>query len=494
MRLSQIWKRFGNRTLAVVLAGAVGAFAGALASSGALHAADGAPAAAVKAAPAPAPATIPADGFADVISRVESTVVSVYTTKTVTENYQGNPFVDPFFRQFFGGEGPFFQVPRRRSEKGLGSGVIVSSDGYILTNSHVVDSATKVRVTLTDKREFPAKIVGTDPKTDIAVLKIDATGLPVMPFGDSSRVRVGDIVLAIGEPFGVGQTVTMGIVSATSRGNLGIEDYEDFIQTDAAINPGNSGGALINNRGQLIGINTAIIGPSGANNGIGFAIPINLARNVMDQILKHGKVRRGYLGAMVQDVTPAIARQFGVEKGAGALLSDIEPGSAADKAGLKRGDIVTTLNGKPIDSARKLRLSISLTPPGTVVKLGIIRDGQPMEVSVRLNEMPGGSGPAGQGPGYRGALDGVSVDELTPQVARQLGVGANVFGVVVTDVDPDSPAYEAGLRRGDVIEEVNRKPVRDVASFQRAVREAGSRAVLLLVNRGGNTEYVAIEP
>jgi len=473
MRLSQIWKRFGNRTLAVVLAGAVGAFAGALASSGALHAADGAPAAAVKAAPAPAPATIPADGFADVISRVESTVVSVYTTKTVTENYQGNPFVDPFFR---------------------GSGVIVSSDGYILTNSHVVDSATKVRVTLTDKREFPAKIVGTDPKTDIAVLKIDATGLPVMPFGDSSRVRVGDIVLAIGEPFGVGQTVTMGIVSATSRGNLGIEDYEDFIQTDAAINPGNSGGALINNRGQLIGINTAIIGPSGANNGIGFAIPINLARNVMDQILKHGKVRRGYLGAMVQDVTPAIARQFGVEKGAGALLSDIEPGSAADKAGLKRGDIVTTLNGKPIDSARKLRLSISLTPPGTVVKLGIIRDGQPMEVSVRLNEMPGGSGPAGQGPGYRGALDGVSVDELTPQVARQLGVGANVFGVVVTDVDPDSPAYEAGLRRGDVIEEVNRKPVRDVASFQRAVREAGSRAVLLLVNRGGNTEYVAIEP
>ena len=273
--------------------------------------------------------------------------------------------MDPMFRQFFGnGGGGNFESPRAHREGGLGSGVVVSADGYILTNNHVVDSATDVKVTLPDRREFKAKVIGTDPKTDIAVLKIDASNLPVITVGNSAKLQVGDAVLAIGNPYGVGQTVTMGIVSATGRANLGIEDYEDFIQTDASINPGNSGGALVNDRGELVGINTAILaGGSGGNQGIGFAVPVNLVRQVMNQIVTHGGVTRSYLGVTVQEVTPAIAKAIGLNAPNGALVSEVSPDSPAQKAGIKQGDVITEINGTPIVESNQLRMTVSMMNP-----------------------------------------------------------------------------------------------------------------------------------
>ncbi len=493
MKLTSMWEKKTRLLTGLAAIGTLAVVAGWMMWNTPVHADGRAPLHSVMTQTKVVAGVVPTEGFADVVSKAAPAVVSVATTRVIRTSDRGrNPlFEDPFFRQFFGGGIPRMGPQR---ERGLGSGVIVSSDGYILTNSHVVDKATKILVRLADKREFQGKVVGTDPRTDIAVLKIGATGLPTLPFGDSSRVRVGDIVLAIGQPFGVGQTVTMGIVSATGRGGLGIEDYEDFIQTDAAINPGNSGGPLINNRGEIIGINTAIIGPSGGNNGIGFAVPVNLAHNVMDQILKNGKVIRGYLGAIVQDVTPAIAKQFGVKGTKGALLGDVQDGTAADEAGLKRGDIITAINGKPVEDARRLRLAISLTPPGTTVKLTVVRNGKPMEVSVKLRELPDEMAKSGAPGVQSGTLDGVEVDELTPRIARQLGLDASVFGVVITDVDPNSSAYDAGLRRGDVIQEVNHKPIRNKRDFEAAARAAGDGPVLLLVNRGGNTMFLAIEP
>ncbi len=293
------------------------------------------------------------NSFAPVVKKVLPAVVKISSSKVVKTPaafFNGQGQMDPFFRQFFGDEnGGRFNIPQQQREEGVGSGVIVSPEGYVLTNNHVVDGATDVQVTLADKREFKARVVGRDPKTDIAVLKIDGENLPTITIGDSSKLQVGDYVLAIGNPFGVGQTVTMGIVSATGRGGLGIEDYEDFIQTDASINPGNSGGALVNDRGELIGINTAIISHgSGGNQGIGFAVPVNLARQVTDQILKNGKVTRAYLGITPQDVTPAIAKAFDAKGQQGALIGDVSPNSPAQRAGLERGDIILDVNGKPV--------------------------------------------------------------------------------------------------------------------------------------------------
>jgi len=336
--------------------------------------------------------------FAPLVKRAAPAVVQISSTKVIKAEAQGrgrgqgqNPMLDdPFFRRFFGDQNPFGQQ-RDRRESGLGSGVIVSPNGYILTNNHVVEGATTVKVLLSDHREFTAKIVGADPQSDIAVVKIDAKNdLPVLPLSDSSKAEVGDICLAIGNPFGIGQTVTMGIVSATGR-NLGgaIENYEDFIQTDAAINPGNSGGALINARGELIGINTAILSGSGANAGVGFAIPINMARNVMDQIMKSGKVVRGYMGAMLQNVDPNVAKAFGLPAGsAGAAITNVDPGTPADKAGLKTGDVITALNGENIADMSQLRLRIASFAPGTTVHLRVYRDGKALEVPVTLAERP----------------------------------------------------------------------------------------------------------
>ncbi len=448
--------------------------------------------------------------FAPVVKRAAPAVVQISSTKVIKAEAQGrngrgqqqNPFFDdPFFRRFFGDQNPF--QPRDRRESGLGSGVIVSPNGYILTNNHVVEGATSVKVTLSDRREYTAKIIGTDPQSDIAVVKIEAKNdLPVLPLSDSSKSQVGDICLAIGNPFGIGQTVTMGIVSATGRNSLGIESYEDFIQTDAAINPGNSGGALINARGELIGINTAILSGSGANAGVGFAIPINMARNVMDQLMKSGKVVRGYMGAMLQNVDPNVAKAFGLPSGtAGAAVTSVDPGTPADKAGLKTGDVITAVNGENIVDMAQLRLRIASFAPGTTVRLHVFRDGKPQDVNVTLAERPsdkerakgrrGGGGPGGDN-GQPSSLNGVSVQDLTPQIAQQLGLDSNVTGVVVTDVDEASAAADAGLQQGDVIQQVNRQPVRNTNDFDKLTRNANG-TVLLFVNRGGRTLFIPVE-
>lgn len=435
------------------------------------------------------------NGFASVLKPALPAVVNIHTSKVVKTTRGQMPFFsDPMFRQFFGDQfGNGQAEPRSEREHSLGSGVIVTSDGTILTNNHVIDGATDVKVDLSDKREFQAKVIGTDSKTDIAVLKIDATNLPTLAIGDSSKLRVGDVVFAIGEPYGLTSTATMGIVSATGRGDLGIENYEDFIQTDAAINPGNSGGAMIDLHGNLIGINTAILAENGGNQGIGFAIPINMARSVMDQIVSHGKVVRGYLGLYPQDVSPALAKQFGLSEPKGAIVAELEADTPAARAGLKRGDVILSLNGQEVASANDLRLRISQTPPGTTVKLGISRDGKTQDVNVTLGELPEKAEKAGPSQGESGGLDGVEVQSLTPDLAEQLQLQPGTRGVVVTSVDPASQAAAAGLQRGDVIQEVNHKPVASIEEYRRAVSAAGKGSILLLVNQQGVTNYLVIE-
>jgi serine protease Do len=438
-----------------------------------------------------------AEGFAPIVAKALPAVVNISSSKKVkTQAGQMGPlFSDPFFRQFFGNQFGR-QMPRERLEKSLGSGVILSPDGYILTNNHVVEGATDVKVALSDKREFKAKVVGTDAKTDIAVLKIEGTGLPTLVVGDSDKVRPGEFVLAIGDPFGVGETVTMGIVSATGRGNLDIEDYEDFIQTDAAINPGNSGGALINSRGELVGINTAILTGGGGrgNEGIGFAIPINLARQIMGQILKNGHVVRGYLGVMIQSVTPDLAKAFGLAEVKGALVGDVTPDSPASRAGLEKGDVILALNGVPVRDSLQLRLKVAQMAPGAQVKIEVMRKGQKKEIPVTLGELPEKAQAAPGSEGENSALSGVKVEDLTADIANQIGVDPGTKGVVVDEVAPASPAAQSGLSRGDVIEEVNRQPVPNTEAFDRAVRAAGDKPVLLLVNHHGSTAFVVIEP
>ncbi len=433
-------------------------------------------------------------GFASILQPALPAVVSIVSLQVVKVP-QMPFFNDPFFQQFFGGQLP--RNPRQERERGLGSGVIISPDGHILTNNHVVEKATEIKVMLADKRQFSGKVVGTDPKTDLAVVKIDASGLPTVRLGDSSTLEVGDYAFAIGNPFGIGETATMGIISATGRNQLDIEDYEDFIQTDAAINPGNSGGALLNARGELIGINTAILsGGSGGNQGIGFAIPINMAKYVMDQILKHGKVVRGYMGVLIQEVTPDLAKAFNVSPEKGALVGDVEPNSAGAKAGLQRGDVIEEINGQPVNGPNDLRLKIGTMSPGTTVHLKVNRGGASREVSVTLGETPAGKNAANAPGGAEegSPMRGVHVDELTPEIRRQLGLKPEVQGVVVIEVPPGSPAEDANLRRGDVIEQINRQPVNSVSDYDRLIRQAGKQSLVLLVNRGGDTSFIVVQP
>jgi len=435
--------------------------------------------------------------FAPVVERALPAVVNVSSSKATKVSAQGMPQMDPFFRQFFGEEfggrefggreqGRGSIMPRKQYERSLGSGVVVRSDGYILTNNHVIDGANEITVTFDNKREMKAKLVGTDAKTDIAVLKVDATNLPTIALADSSQARVGDVVLAMGSPFGLKQTVTMGIVSARGRTGLGIEDYEDFIQTDASINPGNSGGALLNTRGDLIGINTAILANNGGNQGVGFAVPANLARSVMTQVMEHGKVVRGYLGLLPQDITPAMAQALRTKQNQGVLIGDVTAGAPAAAAGLQRGDVILDLNGQKVEDSNQLRMRVSLTPPGTTVQLRVLHDGAEKTVAVKLAEMPanlGGSAEKSEdgGNGATSALEGVSVE------------AAKGRGVTVTDVDQGSPAAVAGLREGDTILEVNRASVSSVADFDKAMRNVSNGATLLLVKRGDNTFYVAVQ-
>jgi len=443
------------------------------------------------------PAGEDAHGYSRVLKGVLPAVVNISSSRVEKQTSQmQDPGMDPFFRQFFGDQGGrHFNVPRERREKSLGSGVIVSPEGYVLTNNHVIDHATEITVTLRDRREMKAQVVGADPRTDIALLKIDGVNFPYVVLGDSAQVQVGDVALAIGDPFGVGQTVTAGIISATGRGNLGIEEVEDFIQTDAPINPGNSGGALIDDQGHLIGINTAILsGNSGGNQGIGFAVPVNLAHHIMDQILKNGKVDRAYLGILPQDVTPAMAKAFGVTDTRGAVVGDITPNSPASRSTLKQGDIIRSVNGKEIDDANQLRLEVGMLPPGSTATLSILRDGKPQTVAVKLGDFPTQQERASaEKPAPNSSLEGVQVQNLTPEDAQELKLPAATQGVVVAGVDPDSHAADAGLQQGDVIQQVNHQAVHNVQDFDHALamgKKGGP--TLLLVNRGGNTLFVAV--
>src|SRR6476646_7325667 len=489
-------KFLGSRRKAVLFATATVGCAIGVAAVTAAHHTGPWPAASVK--QAQRSGTEDVRGYARVVKGVVPAVVNISSSRVTKQETSGmrDQQMDPFFRQFFGEEGPGrFNVPKERREKSLGSGVIVSPEGYVLTNHHVVDHATEITVTLRDKREMKAEVVGTDPRTDIALLKIEGTNFPYVTLGDSSKVQVGDVALAIGNPFGVGQTVTMGIVSAMGRGNLGIEEVEDFIQTDAPINPGNSGGALVDDEGHLIGINTAILsGRSGGNQGIGFAVPVNLAHHVMDQLLKDGKVERAYLGILPPDVTPAIAKAFGAKEAKGAVVGDITPDSPASHRDLKQDDITLEVNGKSSDDANQLRNEIGVLRPGSEVKLNVLRAGTPQQVTVKVKTFPSKEERASLDQKDTGSsLDGVSVESLTPETARQMKLDPETKGVVVADIDPSSHAAEAGLRAGDVIQQVNRQPVKSVQDFNRAMASAKKDdPTLLLVNREGNTLYVAV--
>ena len=430
---------------------------------------------------------------------VTPAIVNIRTTQVI--KVQQSPFfADPFFRQFFGDMfGP--QIPREQREHALGSGVIVSTDGYIVTNNHVIQRASEIEVMLADKRVFKARLVGADPRTDVAVIKVEGKDLPTAPWGDSSALKVGATVMAFGNPFGLSFTVTRGIVSAVGRSGLGIEMYEDFIQTDAAINPGNSGGALINVRGQVVGINTAILsggggpGGGGGNVGVGFAIPANLARHVLESLIKTGKVTRGFLGISVGDLNPALARQFKVPDVSGAIVNEVAPGSPAEKGGVRQGDVVRKLDGQNVDSSSRFRTLIAGLNPASQVTIEIIRDGKPETLKVTLGEQPAAmAGPGGsEGGPSEGTLRGMAVQDLTPSIRSQLGLPTDVRGVVISDLDPDSPAAQAGLQPGDVIQSINRQPVNSVADFNRLAAQATGE-VLLLVNRQGSSAFVPVTP
>lgn len=456
------------------------------------------PAARIKQDDTPLPEDVKArTSFAPVAKKVAPSVVNVYSTRQVPTRAPVPFFNDPLFRRFFGGEG---LEPRPRTQEGLGSGVIVSEDGYIITNHHVVDEASEIRVATVSGSEYPARVVGTDPATDIAVLKVDQTGLQPLVLADSTKLEVGDTVLAVGNPFGIGQTVTVGIISGLGRG-MGIVDYEDFIQTDASINPGNSGGALTDVLGRLVGVNTAILSRTGGNQGVGFAVPEHIVRNVMDQIIRNGHVTRGYMGVYIQPLTPELAKAFNVEVQKGALVASVSPRSPAADAGLKEGDVITEFNGKEITDSRNLRLLVAQTPPGTKAPVKFLRDGKEQQAQVTLGELEteelaqgtGSRGPS-TGSARSGVLEGVQITELTPQIRRQLGIPNEVEGVIITEVEPGSAAERAGLEPGAVIEEVNRKPVRSLQDAIASLRRSEENgAVLLRVWKEGATRYVVLD-
>ena len=429
--------------------------------------------------PHPAFAMAGNTSVADVAERVIPSVVNISTT-----GKRAAPPDHPFFRDLFRNRRP-------RRPRGLGSGVIVSTDGLVVTNNHVVAKADKIRVTLWDKREYSAKVLGTDPKSDLAILRLKgAKRLKPIAIGDSDKLRLGDVVLAVGNPFGVGQTVTMGIVSAKGRANVGIVAYEDFIQTDAAINPGNSGGALINMRGELVGINTAILSRSGGYQGIGFAIPTNMAKPITASLLKHGKVVRGWLGVGIQQVTPDLARAMKLATKKGVLISHVEPTGPAKRAGIRRGDVVVRINGKRVTTTGRLRNLIASSGAKRTVKIEVYRNAQKKHFSVKLGELPARLGGTA-GPAAQPSL-GLSVAPLDSSTRNRFGISPRVrSGVVVTQVKRNSPAGSAGVQSGDVILEVNRVRIRSVRRFTQLFSAARGQ-VLLLVYRRGFSQYILI--
>ena len=461
--------------------------------------------------PAAPPAPVSLDGirtsYADVVEKTSPAVVRIEAevrNRPQAEQPQ-SPF-DDFFRQ-----NPMPRGQQRSPvERGLGSGVIASADGTILTNAHVIDGAEKITVLTNDNKTFTAKLVGMDKPSDLAVLKIDVQNLPYLTLGNSDTVRVGDIVLAIGNPLGIGQSVTAGIISAKGR-RTGLsygssnESFEDFLQTDAPINRGNSGGALVNLSGELIGINSQILstgGQSGGSIGIGFSIPSNMAKSVMEQLLANGRVRRGMLGVNIQNINPDTAEALNLKDASGVLVSNVRAGSAAEKAGVKRGDIITAINGEKVDDGNVLRNKIAGTLPGTEVKLTVLRDGGQQELSVVLDEFDTENASVGpqqndqgnapsSGPG--GKL-GVTLQPLTPELARQFGAESTAEGLIVTNIDPNGAAAEAGIIRGDIILEVNRQSVQTAEAVESALANSGGKPVLLLLSRRGATVFITVRP
>jgi len=430
--------------------------------------------------------------YADVVAQVAPAVVTVRSERVVRASAEGPFGDDPFFQQFFGssrGRGP--AVPRE--EGALGSGVIVSQDGYILTNHHVIDGADHVKVDLPDRRTFDAKVVGSDAASDLAVLQISATGLPIVKMGDSEHVRVGDVVLALGNPLGVGQTVTMGIISAKGRAT-GQSDgsFEDFLQTDAPVNQGNSGGALVTTQGELIGINSQIISPSGGNIGIGFAIPVDMAQNVMQQLIKGGVVHRAMLGVTVQPMTSDLAKSLGLSDVRGALVSSVQPDGPGQRAGIERGDVILDVNSAPVSDGNSLRNRIASLAPGARVTLTLLRDGKRETVQPTLAELPSGRTASNEQPGGSAERrSGMNVEPVTPEIANELGL-RSARGVVVDQVAAGSAASEAGVRPGDVIVQVNRRNVSSAAELEEALQASGQRPALILLNRRGSELYVAL--
>lgn len=461
------------------------------------------------------------NSFAPVIKNAAPSVVSVFSSKTVEE--MRNPLLnDPLLRRFFGQDpdadeedqpqdNPRRNNRRRRShqEMGLGSGVIVSGDGYIITNNHVVEGADEVKVETASGRRYTAKVIGADAPTDTAVIKIDAKDLPAIAIGNSDGLEVGDVVLAIGNPFGIGQTVTMGIISAVGRTDLDIlggAGYEDFIQTDAAINMGNSGGALIDAQGRLVGLNAAILSRTGGNVGVGFAVPINMARNVMESLTQYGHVSRGFLGIAPKRVTPELARQFNLPDATGALVEDFphtpdggDGPSVARDAGIKIGDVITEFNGKKITDDRHLRLIVSQTPPNTESTIKVMRDGKEKVFKLKLAELPtmdiaaNDTNQRGKKPNKDEALEGVTVDDIDTRTRSQFRIPRSLEGAIITDVDPDSKSYEAGLRPGDVITEINHKPVRDSKEAVALSENVKGPDTLLRIWSHGNGRYLTVE-
>ena len=456
------------------------------------------------------PAPVVVDGirtsYADVVDKTSPAVVMIRSERKAKTAPQQFPFGDdPQFREFFKNlpQQPN-QQQRPQIERGLGSGVIVNADGTILTNHHVIDGAEKITVQMNDNKTFEAKVIGSDPPSDLAVLKIEGENLPFLNLGNSDNVRIGDIVLAIGNPLGIGQTVTAGIISAKGR-RTGLSDgsFEDFLQTDAPINRGNSGGALINLTGELIGINSQIVSEQGGGNiGIGFSIPSNMAKSVMEQLVKNGKVSRGMLGVNIQPITEDVAKSLQLKDTRGVLVSNVQSGSAAEKAGIKRGDIITAINGEVVEDTNVLRNKVAGTQPGSDIKVTVLRDGNQQEMTAKLDEFKSeGVKPDGSDENNNNSENstdsgklGLSLQPVTPQIAKQLNLPANTEGVVVTDVDQNGAAAETGITRGDVIVEINRQPVTSIDDIKSALDKSGDRPILLLISRKGQTIYLTVTP
>lgn len=429
--------------------------------------------------------------LAEIVETVKPAIVNISSTRTIKIQRGTHPFFDdPFFRRFFGEESPF-RSPREQKTMSLGSGVIVDPKGYIVTSNHVIQDAEEIEVTLSDKREFKGKIIGTDAMTDIAVIKIEADRLKTISWGDSDKLMVGETVLAIGSPYGLAGTVTMGIVSAVGRANVGVAMYEDFIQTDAAINPGNSGGALVNVHGEIVGINTAIFSTTGGYQGIGFAIPSNMAKIVMNSLIAKGKVVRGWLGVTIQGITAELAKQFNLKEETGALVGDVIEGSPAEKADIRRGDVITEYEGKKIDEPYHLRNMVANTSPGKEVVIKIIRENKTETKKVTIGELPAEMLRPATGE-YNNLLRGVTVQNITPEISKKLNLPKRLKGVVVSDIDEESPAAMV-LTRGDVIQEINRKRVTDIKDYENIVGKIKPEEnILIYIFRNGTSVFVTL--